>query len=78
MLVRRKCAAIGEVIVAATSPRSYISLPLLALTMFIHRKYRSRELIDILSSLVLAERYNEVMKLVNVQLKDNSFLRRTL
>ena len=78
MLVRRKCAAIGEVIVAATSPRSYISPTLLALTTFIHQKYGSRELTDILSSLVLAERYNEAVELVNAQLKDNSFLRRTL
>ena len=43
---------------------------LLALATFILKKYGSRELIDILSSLMLAESYNEVAKLVNTQMKE--------
>ena len=70
MPVRRKCAAIGQAIIAACHPKSYISPPLLALAAFIHKKYESRELIDILSSLVMAESYIEVVKLVNAQMKE--------
>ena len=71
--MRRKCASIGQAIIVACLPRSYIYHPLPALAVFIHKKYVSRELVDTRSSLVLAESYIEVVKLVNVQLKDNTF-----
>ena len=70
MPVWRKCAANGQGIIAAYRSRSYISPPSLALAPFIHKKYGSRELIDILNSLVLAESYIELAKLVNAQMKE--------
>ena len=70
--MKRKCAAIGQAIIAACRPRSCISPILLALTTFIQKKYGSRELIDILSSLGLVESHSEAVDLVNAQLKDNS------
>ena len=48
-----------------------VHTPPLALAKFTHKKYGSRELIDILDSLGLDDSYNEVVKLVNAQLKDN-------
>ena len=69
MYARRKCAAIGQ----ATRQHKIVH----ALATFIHKTYRSRELTDIPSSHVLAESYNEVVKLVNAQMNE-LFSRRTL
>ena len=44
------------------SPRSFISPLLLAIAVYIHRKYASRELIDILSSLDFCVNYREVQR----------------
>ena len=68
--MRKKCAAICQTIVAACQPRSYISPPLLALATFIHKKYGSREMTDILTSHVLAESYNEVVMVINAQMRE--------
>ena len=67
--MRKKCAAICQTIIAACQPRSYISPPLLVLATFIHKKYGSRELTVILTSHVLAESYNEVVMLINAQMR---------
>ena len=59
----RRCTAIGHSIVSACRPRSFISPILLSIAMYIHRKYASRELIDILSSLGFSANYKEVQRL---------------
>ena len=59
----RRCTAIGQSIVSACRPRSFISPILLSIAMYIHRKYASRELIDILSSLGFSANDKEVQRL---------------
>ena len=61
---RRKCA-IAHSIISACRPRSFVSILLMSLSTYIHRKHGSRELIDLLSSLGFAESYQEVQRLIN-------------
>ena len=56
----RKCRTIAHAITSAGRPRSFISPLLLEISVYIHRKYASHELIDILSSLSFADDYTEV------------------
>ena len=60
--VSRRCLAIAHTLIAACRPRSFISPLLLAIGVFLHRKYASRELIDILSSLGFTHNYKEVQR----------------
>ena len=62
-VTRRRCSAISHVIITACRPRSFVSPILLSLAMYVHRKYESKELIDILSSLGFACNYSEVRRL---------------
>lgn len=64
-LVSRKSIAIAHSLISACRPRSFISPVLLAISVYIHRKYASRELIDILSSLDFADDYREVRRFEN-------------
>ena len=64
-LVSRKSIAIAHSLISACRPRSFISPVLLAISVYIHRKYASRELIDILSSLGFADDYREVRRFEN-------------
>ena len=61
-VVKRRCTAIGQAIISACRPKSFISPVLLAISLYIHRKYASRELIDILSSIGFADDYREVQR----------------
>jgi len=56
----RRCTAIAHAIISSSRPRSFISPLLLGLSMYINCKYASRELIDILCSMSLADDYEEV------------------
>ena len=58
--VDRRGTAIAQAIIASCRPRSFISPLLLAMAIYIHRKYASRELIEILSSLGFSANYREV------------------
>lgn len=60
VVTNRRCTAIAHAIISACRPRSFISPVLLAVAMYIHGKYASRELIDILSSMGFADDYREV------------------
>ena len=60
--INRRCTAIAHAIIASCRPRSFISPLLLAIAVYIHRKYASRELIDILSSLNFCVNYREVQR----------------
>ena len=59
----RRCAAIAHSIMAACRPRSFVSPILLAVAVYIHRKYASRELIDISNTLGFSGDYKEVQRL---------------
>ena len=59
----RRCAAIAHSIMSACRPRSFVSPILLAVAVYIHRKYASRELIDILNTLGFSDDYKEVQRL---------------
>lgn len=61
-VVNRRCIAIAHAVISACRPRSFISPLLLSIAMYIHRKYASRELIDILSSISFADDYKEVQR----------------
>ncbi len=58
----RKCTSITHAIISASRPRSFISPLLLGIAVYMHRKYASRELIDILSSMSFADDYKEVQR----------------
>ena len=64
-VVCRRCTAIADSVISARRPRSFISPVLLAIALYIHRKYASRELIDILSSISFADDYREVQRFEN-------------
>ena len=62
-IVNRRCTAIAHSIISACRPRSFVSPILLAISVYIHRKYASRDLIDMLSSLGFVDDYKEVLHL---------------
>ena len=55
----RKCTSIAHAIISASRHKSFVSPILLGIALYIHRKYGSRELIDILSSISFADDYKE-------------------
>lgn len=61
--VKRKRCAIGEAVIAACRPRSFISPILLGVGIFAHLS-GSREMIDLLSSMSFSASYKEVQRLV--------------
>ena len=52
-------------LIATCRPRSFVSPPLLAISVYLHCKYASREMIDILSINSFADDYKEVQRLEN-------------
>ena len=60
---KRRCQAIAHSIISACRPRSFISPLLLSIAVYIHRRYGSRELIDILNSLSFSDDYHEIQRL---------------
>lgn len=69
---KRRCSTIVQAIMSACRPRSYTSPLLLALGVFIHKNFGSRELLEMLSSLGVSATYKEVTRYVNSQLRDKS------
>ncbi|KAJ8882391.1 hypothetical protein PR048_014198 [Dryococelus australis] len=61
-VVERHNTAIGEAIMFACRPCSYISPTLLGIGVYIHRHHASRQLVDILSSLSFCASYKEVQR----------------
>ena len=55
--------AISHSILSSCRQRSFVSPLMLSIAVYIHRKYASCELIDILSSLSFCETYREIQKL---------------
>lgn len=70
-VLSRRCTAIAHSLISACRPRSFISPVLLAIALYIHRRYASRELIDILSSISFADDYKEVQRFENGMLSGN-------
>ena len=64
--------AIAHSITSAARPRSFISPILLAISFYISRKYKSRELIDILSDFSIADDYREVLRFIDSLMPDSS------
>ena len=60
---KRRCTSIAHAIISACRPRSFISPVLLSTAVYIHRRYASRELIDILNALGFSDDYREVQRL---------------
>lgn len=58
----KRALTIAHSIIAACRPRSFISPILLSVAIYIHRRYGSRELVDILNSLGLAANYREIQR----------------
>ena len=59
---KRRCNSITHAIISACRPRSFISQVLLSTAAYIHRRYASRELIDILNALGFSDDYREVQR----------------
>lgn len=56
-----KCTAISHAIMKCTRPRSFFSRLLLGLSVFFHRRFGSKRISDILSSLGFSNTYHEAM-----------------
>ena len=63
VVVTRRCTTIAHSVIATCRPRSFISPLLLAISVYLHRKYAFREMIDILSSISFVDDYKEVKRL---------------
>jgi hypothetical protein len=70
LVCERRRTAIAHSIISACRPRSFVSPILLAISVYINRKYESRELVDILSSLSFADDYTEIQRLYSAMLSD--------
>ena len=57
-----KHEAIIQSIIADTRPRSFLSPLLLGIAVYIHRKYGSKDLIELLKNLGFSESYLEVQR----------------
>ena len=64
-VVTRRCAVIAHSVSATCRPRPFISPLLIAISVYLHRKYASSEMVDILSSISFADDYKEVQRLEN-------------
>ena len=64
-ILERRKDSIAHALISMCKPRSFISPLLLSLGVYIHKKYASRELLDILSSLGFSENYSEVQRYEN-------------
>ena len=66
----RKCTSLAHAKISASRPRSFVSPILLGIAVYIHRKYASRELIDILNSMSFADDYKEVQRFESALISD--------
>ena len=69
-VTKRRCTAIAHSIISTCRPRSFVSPLLLAIAVYIHKNYASRELIDILSSMNFSDDYTEVQRLEQALLSE--------
>jgi len=65
--LRRRRASIGQALVSACRPRSFISPILLGVGVYAHRNFASRDLVDKLASLSYSVDYSEVKRFVCAQ-----------
>lgn len=56
---KRKCVTIAHAITSVIRPRTFISSVLSGLSLFLHRKYGSRRLIDLLANMGFCATYHE-------------------
>jgi len=61
--IERRCTSIAHATISACRPRSFISSILLSIAVYINRRYGSRELINILSSMSFSDDDKEVQRL---------------
>jgi len=59
----RRCISIAHSIISSCRPRSFISPILSSVAVYIHQRYGSRELIDMLSNMGFCDDYKEVERL---------------
>lgn len=60
--VSKKCTSIAHATMSATRPRSFRSTIQMSVGIYLHRKFESRYLINILSSLGLCSTYHDIIK----------------
>lgn len=60
---KKKSTALAHSLVAAVRPRSFVSPVLVALAVFLYKKYGSRKLVDVVSSLGFCSSYTEAIRL---------------
>ncbi|KAL4112100.1 hypothetical protein QTP88_015948 [Uroleucon formosanum] len=59
--LENKCTALSHAIMKCTRPRSFLSRLLLGISVFLHRRYGSKCLLDMLSNLGFSNTYKEVL-----------------
>ena len=59
--LKLKCTAVSHAIMAAVRPRSFISRLQLGLSIFLHRRFRSKRILDILSTLGVSASYKNTV-----------------
>ncbi|KAL4105063.1 hypothetical protein QTP88_020338 [Uroleucon formosanum] len=59
--LENKCTALSHAIMKCTRPRSFLSRLLLGISVFLHRRYGSKRLLDMLSNLGFSNTYKEVL-----------------
>ena len=64
MTTERRCTSIAHAIISACRPRSFISPILLSIAVYIHQRYGSRELIDMLNGMSYSDDYNEIQRIL--------------
>ena len=64
-VTERRRAAISHSVISACRPRSFVSSLMLSLSLYVYKKYESRILVDILSSLGYGASYEEVVLYLN-------------
>jgi len=60
--IKLKCPSISHAIVAAARPRTFMSRLQLGLSTFLHRRFGSQRILDVLSSLGVAASYSDTVK----------------
>ena len=77
----QKRLSIQHAIISAARPKSFLSSLQISLSVFLHRRFASRQLIDILAKLGVAASYKETLRYVNslvrtasVNIREDGFL----
>uniref|UniRef100_A0A6P7H4G6 Uncharacterized protein LOC114345966 n=1 Tax=Diabrotica virgifera virgifera TaxID=50390 RepID=A0A6P7H4G6_DIAVI len=65
-----QAATIGHILMSAARPRAFVSKILLGLSVLIHRKFASKDLINLLSNIGLCENYKETVRFEASIMKD--------